>query len=369
MKRTVCFTTLLLILATSNLWAQKYSNEFLAIGVGAQGHGMSGAQVAHVNDITAAYWNPAGLTQIAAPFQVAVMHAEWFVGVSQYDYISFGKSLNREQNSFLAFSLVRLGIDNIPYTINLVNPDGTVNYDNVSSFSAADYALMGSYARKLNNPDFSIGGTVKIIRRVIGSFGGAWGFGADLGIQYRKGNWMLGLQGRDLTSTFNAWSFNLTEREKEVFTQTGNEIPTGGTEITRPKFILGAAYRAKLGEKTTILPAIDLEFTTDGQRNVLLSSKTFNMDPRIGMEVNYDGFVQLRLGIGNFQRVKDDFDPNKESLNFQPNFGLGLRLGQVQLDYALTDIGNVSQVLYSHIFSVRINFKERNRDKTGESNL
>ena len=63
--------------------------------------------------------------------------------------------------------------------------------------------------------------------------------------------------------------------------------------------------------------------------------------------------------MGNFQRVKDDFNPDQEQLSFQPNFGVGLRLGRVQLDYALTDIGNVSQVQYSHIFSVRLDFKER----------
>lgn len=369
MKRPALFTAVLLVLSITALSAQKYSNEFLAIGVGAQAHGMSGAQTAHVSDITAAYWNPAGLSEIDAPFQVGAMHAEWFVGVSQYDYLSFGKSLNRDQRSFLAFSLIRLGIDNIPYTINLVNPDGTVNYDNVTSFSAADYALMGSYARKLRNPAISVGGSVKVIRRVIGSFGGAWGFGADLGAQYRRGKWMFGVQGRDLTTTFNAWSFNLTEREKEVFTQTNNEIPTSSTEITNPRLILGAAYRTKLGEKTTLLPAIDLEWTTDGQRNVLISSKSFNIDPRAGVELDYNGFVQLRAGVGNFQKVKDDFNPDKERLTVQPNFGIGMRLGRVQLDYALTDIGNVSQVLYSHIFSVRIDFKERGRAAESGSNL
>lgn len=361
MKRPTLLTGFLLILGITAIQAQKYSNEFLAIGIGAQAHGMSGAQTAHVGDITAAYWNPAGLSEISAPFQVAAMHAEWFVGVSQYDYLSFGKSLNRDQGSFLAFSLVRLGIDNIPYTINLVNSDGTVNYDNVTAFSAADYALMGSYARKLRNPAIAVGGSVKVIRRVIGAFGGAWGFGADLGAQYRKGKWMFGIQGRDLTTTFNAWSFNLTEREKEVFTQTDNEIPTSSTEITRPRFVLGAAYRTKIGERMTLLPAIDLEWTTDGQRNVLISSKAFNIDPRVGVEVDYNGFAQLRAGVSNFQRVKKDFDPNKERLTLQPNFGVGLRLGRVQLDYALTDIGNVAQVLYSHIFSVRIDFKEKNR--------
>ncbi|MBK8557230.1 MAG: PorV/PorQ family protein [Lewinellaceae bacterium] len=361
MQRPLFSIFFLLFLGNVSLQAQKYSNEFLAIGVGARAHGMSGAQTALVDDITATYWNPAGLAQIEAPFQIGAMHAEWFVGVSQYDYLAFGKSLNKEHHSYLGISLIRLGIDNIPYTINLVNADGTINYDNLSSFSAADYAVMGSYARRLRNPALSVGGSVKVVRRVIGTIGNSWGFGADLGMQYRKGNWMLGVQARDITTTFNAWSFNLTENEKEVFGRTGNEIPVSNTEITRPRVILGAAWRKKIGDKYTLLPAIDLEMTTDGQRNVLVSSKSVNIDPRVGLEADYDHFVQLRAGLGNFQRVKDDFDPTKEKISLQPNFGVGLSLGRFQIDYALTDIGNVSQVLYSHIFSLRINLKERSQ--------
>ena len=359
MQRNIIFTLVLLFLATSVAFSQKYSNEFLAIGVGARAHGMAGAQTAITDDITAAYWNPAGLTQIEAPLQIGLMHAEWFVGVAQYDYLSFGKQLDPAKGSFLSFSLIRLGIDNIPYTINLVNSDGTVNYDNVTSFSAADYALMGSYARKLRNPALSVGSTVKVVRRVIGTIGNSWGFGADVGIQYRKKNWRFGAMGRDITTTFNAWRFSLSDQEKQVFASTGNEIPSSNTEITRPRVEIGGAYRAKLGEKTTLTSALDWVVTTDGQRNVLVSSKGLNMDPRVGVEANYNDFVQLRLGAGNFQRVKDDFNPEKERLTLQPNFGVGLSLGRFQVDYALTDIGNVSQVQYSHIFSLRFNFKER----------
>ncbi|MEZ4963929.1 MAG: PorV/PorQ family protein [Saprospiraceae bacterium] len=362
MKKQHLLIAFLLITGTQTAFSQKYSNEFLAIGVGARAHGMSGAQTAVVNDITAAYWNPAGLTSIDAPFQIAAMHAEWFAGVGQYDYLSFGKALGGSSKSFLSFSLIRFGIDNIPYTINLVNPDGTINYDNVTEFSAADYAFLGSYARQLKNPAFSIGGSFKVVRRVIGSIGNSWGFGADLGMQYRKGALMLGIMGRDLTTTFNAWSFNLDERAKEVFTATGNEIPVSSTEITKPKFILGAAYSLRLSEKIRMQPALDLEWTTDGQRNVLISSKSLNIDPRLGIETDYDGFVQLRLGVGNIQRVKDDFNPEKENLSVQPNFGVGLKLGRVQLDYALTDIGNVSSVDYSHVFSLRIDLRERRRE-------
>jgi hypothetical protein len=361
MKKQACLIVQLLILSVFPAFSQKYSNEFLSIGAGARAHGLSGAQVALSDDITAAYWNPAGLARISAPMQAAAMHAEWFGGVGQYDYLSFGKSLRGANSEYLAFSLIRLGIDNIPYTINLVNADGTINYDNVTEFSAADYALMGSYARALKNPAFTVGGSVKVIRRVIGSFGRSWGFGADLGVQYRKGNLMLGAQGRDLTTTFNAWSFRLTDREKAVFDSTGNDLPESGAEITRPRVILGGAYKLKAGAKTTITTVLDLEFTTDGQRNVLVSSDFFNMDMRLGAEAVYNNLVSLRAGAGNFQRLKDDFNPDKERLIAQPNFGIGLRLNRVWLDYAMTNIGNVATVQYSHVFSVRVDITSKTR--------
>lgn len=353
-----------LLLAAAQVGAQKYSNDFLNIGVGARAHGMAGAQAAFVNDITAIYWNPAGLAGIQAPAQAAAMHAEWFAGIGKYDYIGFGKSLNKERQAYLAFSVIRLGIDQIPNTLSLYNADGTPNYDNITEFSAADYAIMAGYGRQLRNKAFSVGGTFKIIRRVIGTFGNAWGFGADLGMQYRKGRLALGVTARDLTTTFNAWSFSLSERDKQTFLATGNELPQSGSEITKPTFILGGAYRLKIGAKTNLLPAVDLVLSTDGQRNVLVSAAAFNLDPRVGIELDYNNFLQIRAGAGNFQRVIDDFNASEKKLTVQPNFGIGMKLNRVQLDYALTDIGNLSIVQYSHIFSLKFNFREP-RTKAG----
>ena len=39
----------------------KYAGEFLSLGVGGRALGMGGASVALANDVTAGYWNPAGL--------------------------------------------------------------------------------------------------------------------------------------------------------------------------------------------------------------------------------------------------------------------------------------------------------------------
>jgi hypothetical protein len=58
------------------------------------------------------------------------------------------------------------------------------------------------------------------------------------------------------------------------------------------------------------------------------------------------------MGVGNFQRVKN-FD-GSDAMTFQPNIGLGLRIKNLQLDYALSDIGNVSDVLYSNVFSLKL---------------
>ena len=153
--------------------------------MGARAHGLGGAVTAISNDITSTYWNPAGLTSIESPLQIGLMHAEWFAGVSQFDYIAFGKLLNESKKSYLGISVIRFGTDNIPNTLNLLNPDGSANYDNITSFSASDYSVAGTYATQLRNPRLSVGGSAKVIRRVIGKFGGAWGFGADLGIQYK----------------------------------------------------------------------------------------------------------------------------------------------------------------------------------------
>jgi hypothetical protein len=77
-----------------------------------------------------------------------------------------------------------------------------------------------------------------------------------------------------------------------------------------------------------------------------------SIDPGLGLEASYNKVIFLRMGVGNFQRVKN-FD-GSDGMTFQPNIGLGLRIKNLQLDYALSDIGNVSDVLYSNVFSLKL---------------
>jgi hypothetical protein len=354
-------TFLAIFASFSAIFGQSYSNEFLAIGVGARAQGMSGAVAATTNDVYSAYWNPAGLNGMEAPFQIAVMHAEWFGGVANYNFIGFAKAIGErtdKKRRTLGVSIIRLGIDNIPNTLNLVGADGSINYDNVSQFSAADYAIQLSYAQNFGEK-LSFGGNLKTIRRTIGTFANAWGVGADLGVQYKSGNFRLAAVGRDITTTYNAWTATLTEQEKQTFINTNNVVPKSSVEITRPTFFLAAAYQAPLSKNVNLTVEANAGLATDGQRNVLVSSKAFNVDPRLGIELQYQNNIWLRGGIGNFQRLKKETNPQETELNFQPNIGVGMRLGRLTVDYAMANIGNVSAVLYSHIFSLKLDFKAR----------
>ncbi len=335
--------------------APKYSNEFLAIGVGARSLGMGGAFVSATNDVTAGYWNPAGLLGVQGDLQIGAMHSEYFAGIAKYDYIGIAKPI--DSVSTLGFSYVRFGVDNIPNTTDLIDNDGNIDYDRITSFSAADQAFLISYARRLAVPGLRVGANAKVVHRKVGEFAKAWGFGLDAGAQYDRGTWRFAAMARDITSTFNAWSYSLDPRTIEVFQQTGNELPQNSVEVTLPRLVLGVAREFRFGEKMQLLAEIDMENTFDGRRNTLVASDTWSMDPRLGLEFGYAGIVFVRAGLGNLQYVTDINDAKQ--LTMQPNIGLGLKIKGVMLDYALTDIGDNSVALYSNVFSLRFDIFKR----------
>lgn len=348
---------------------RKYSNEFLNIGAGARGLAMGGAQVASVGDVTAGYWNPAGLTEVNSHPIASLMHAEYFAGIGKYDYGAVAIPVGDPEKSMrsLGFSFIRFAVDDIPNTLFLVEPDGTINYNNVTSFSSADYAILVSYAQILFEDEqstFSFGTNAKIIHRSVGSFAKAWGFGLDAGLQYRSRNLSLGLMARDISTTFNAWKFNFNEREKEVLYLTNNNIPVKSTEMTAPRLVLGASYKWDISENFNLMSELNLDLTFDGKRNVLLSSSALNMDPRVGMEMGFMNLLFGRVGVYNFQQGLKDGDTTnlKKVWIYQPGVGVGFKLKNVEIDYAFTNLANQSNPLYTHIFSLKIGLgrKENN---------
>lgn len=335
--------------AIAQVSTPKYSNEFLAIGAGARGQGMGNTQVAIVDDVTAGYWNPAGLLNQSEKYQGFLQHGEYFSGIAKYDFLAFSTKL--DSISSLGFSLIRFAIDDIPDTRFLYDANGRINYDNIRFFTAADYAFLSSYARKLNVLNgLNLGGSVKVIYRQAGDFANAWGFGIDIGAQLKVKRWQFGAAFRDATGTFTAWSHN-TDLVNTIYTQTGNLIPENTLEVTVPRLILGAGYKLHIKD-FSVLPALDLITTFDGARNTLISTNFLSIDPTFGLEVGYKSLAFLRFGLHNTQKIKD-FD-SSTSWTTEPTFGIGIHYKSVTIDYALATFGAESGSIYSHIFSLKV---------------
>lgn len=321
---------------------------------------MGNAVIASTDDVVAGYWNPAGLANLGSlsGLQLGAMHSEWFAGVGKFDYLGVSLPFATGQRR-LGISVIRFGIDDIPNTLSLYEDDGSVNYDNIVAFSAADYAILGSYGQHITTSKGAtllVGGNVKIIRRVIGSFAGSWGFGFDVGVQYHAGPWHFGAVGRDITTTFNAWHVTFTEKEKDVLLATGNELPDiNSLEVTKPQIILGAA-RSFYFKDFSVLAELDVKATTDGKRNTLLSGDPISLDPGVGIELNYKDFLFLRGGIDQFQK-ESNFDGERHYIS-RPSVGVGLQLFSLRVDYAFTDLGD-SQNRYSHVVSLRLDLKPK----------
>ena len=328
---------------------RSYSNEFMNIGVDAAALAMSGSVTATSNDVNSGYWNPAGLVHLEDN-ALALMHSSYFANIANYNYIAFAMPL--DDRSAVGISVIRFGVDDILDTTKLIDQQGNINYDRINLFSAVDYGITFSYARKLPIPGLNYGVNAKIIRRIIGDFASSWGFGLDFGIQFEKNNWQFGLMARDITTTFNSWAF-----EEDRLQDIQNAIPgqnqeePEATEITLPKLQFGVAKRFIFDYDYSLKAEVDLIVRFE-ENNDLISTSFASINPALGFEFGYIDLVYLRGGLGNFQNELQ-FD-NSKKLSVQPNLGVGFKYKGIAIDYALTDIGDQSVALYSNVFSLKI---------------
>lgn len=321
------------------------------IGVDAAAFGMANARTASSANVNSGYWNPAGLIALE-DHQLSLMHASYFANIANYDYGAFAMPL--DDRSAIAISLIRFGVDDILNTTQLIDNQGNIDYNRISLFSTADYGVTFSYARALPLDGFNFGINAKVIRRIIGDFASSWGFGLDLGIQFNKNDWKFGIMARDITTTFNAWTID-EEKFGEIqgaVTGENQELPET-MEITIPKLNLGVSRKFIFHYDYVLLTEIDINVRF-AQTNDLVSTSFVSFSPAAGVEFGYIDLVFVRAGVGNFQNITQ-LDGNN-SLGFQPNIGIGFKYKGIQIDYALTDLGDQSAALYSNIFSITLDW-------------
>jgi hypothetical protein len=329
----------------------KYANEFLNMGVGAAAIGMGSAVVADVQGLHAGVWNPAGLLQQEKATEIGLMHASYFGGLAAFDHL--GVSRRVAAQTVVALNMIRLGVDNIYNTTQLIDNQGNIDYSQLQTFNSADYALIGSIGKATRVQHLSVGVSAKVLYRHIGNFAKAYGFGFDAGLQYRPSKyWSAGLSLRDATSTFSAWTYNLSPEMQATLLETNNDLPRNGIEQMLPRIVLGLAGKLPLkNEKYELGGQLNAEITTDGQRNTLLSGNVFSLDPRAGLDLNYDQKLILRTGVSQFQYYLD-FD-EQQKLGVQPHLGAGVVLQNWTIDYAFTRLGLGGEGYFTHLFSLK----------------
>jgi hypothetical protein len=307
----------------------KYAGEFISIGVGARALGMGGAYVAMANDVTAGYWNPAGLSRIMYP-EIALMHDERFGSLINYDYgavaIPYGRSAS------LAFSVIRLGADGIHNTKDaLIDPNGggilddaaRIDYDKLTFFNAADWTFYLTYSRK-HSDKFSYGFNAKLVRRDLGD-NHANGIGFDVGLWYNP--WeriMLGVNVQDVTTTLLAWD-------------------TGRNELISPTMKLGTAYMIDLfGGK--IFPAFDVDVRFENRRssaNANLGGISFDFHG--GFEYDFKNLFAFRSGMNDLGQF---------------TVGAGVRLPKLYIDYSFAKFDAIEELGNTHRISLRFSLEE-----------
>ena len=169
---------MILLLVTNSVFAQEISKvgitagKFLAIPSGARGMALGGAVVASVDDPSAMYWNPAGLTRISS-MEFAFDYTQWFQDL-HHEFIGLVFPLGNQ--GIIGINAISFGTDDMEVTTES-SQEGTGEF-----FTAGSFALGVTYARALT-ADFSIGVNTKFIREQIWN-SSASALAMDIGVTY-----------------------------------------------------------------------------------------------------------------------------------------------------------------------------------------
>jgi len=277
-----CLAALLcagLLCTTPASAANKYAGEFLTHGVGARALGMGSAFVAVADDVTAGYWNPAGVADIQGR-AVQLMHAETFGDVVNYDTGAYVHPL--DGCAALAVTVVRLAVDEIPFTSFEIDEEtGRILYDptKISWESDSESALLVSYARRPWE-DLRLGATLKLVWKSVGEYS-CYGVGFDLGAKYDVWRGLtLGANIQDATTTLLAWN---TQERESIF----------------PTAKLGLAYALDLPSMDgRIIAAADADFRFENRQTAdEYHVGRVSADTHWGLEFSYREMVSVRAGL------------------------------------------------------------------------
>lgn len=327
----------------------KYGNDFLSTGAGARALGMGSAHAAIANDVTAGYWNVAGLADVTKT-QIAYMHSERFDGIVGYDYAAIALPL-QSSKGIVSISFFRQGVDNIANTLNAFDPVRNLPKENaeafITRFSAADMGLFFSFAKKQSDK-LSYGATAKVVHQRLGPFANAWGYSLDVGAKLKTDFADYGVSVQDLTTMQKMWEVDASQflNFEDIF---GDTPPTGQNEYVLPSIKLGAAKSFNFSD-FDLIAATDIDFLFENRQAYYINLGRMSIEPHVGTELTYKKIISFRTGITDF--VTDPVD----GFSVSPTLGFGLKLAMFNLDYGFASFAGASSSLgFTHRISLRFN--------------
>ncbi|MBK7227863.1 MAG: PorV/PorQ family protein [Ignavibacteriales bacterium] len=288
--------------------------QFLKIGVGGRATAMGDAFVAIANDVSALYWNPAGLSQFSEN-QVMFSHNQWVVDIN-HDFVGAVYHLD-DANTF-GVSLTSLSMDEMKVTTEYA-PFGTGEY-----FGFSDFGLAVSYSRKMTE-QFSFGGTVRYIEETLDVLK-MRGVMIDLGTYY----W-TGLGSTRFAVAVTNFGNDLAPDGEVVLV--GNRTKSNWQSFSPPTmFRIGFALEPYEDDQHKFTTSIQLNHPNDNSENLSL-----------GLEYVWNKMFFARGG----------YKVNVEEQNY--SFGAGVNvpisIANVSVDYAFA---NFTRLGSAHRFSITL---------------
>ena len=339
MRNHFLFIIGLLCVANSTFYAQggvtkvgTTAANFLAIDVGPRASAMGSAYVSIANDVTAMYWNPAGIARMEN-FEATFSNTRWIADVS-FNYA--GAAVPIGDFGTIGVNATFVSMDEIERT-TIASPDGTGEL-----VDAGSYAFGLSYARNLTN-QFSIGFNAKFINERI-YHSNANGFALDVGALFDTQ-----FNGLKLGMSISNYGTKMQLEGQDVQVQHDPYPGVSGNNgninagLSTDRFDLPLLFRVGVSmdvlkglADSKLLLSVDALHPSDDVESI-----------NVGGEYVFDDMISLRGGYKG-QFAKD----SEQGLNVGGGIRYDIGGGTIfHFDYSYTDFGLFNAV---HTFSVSL---------------
>jgi long-subunit fatty acid transport protein len=308
-----------LIPQLGNQRAGTSSLQFLKIGVGGRATGMGETFIAVADDISALYWNPAGLMQFEGN-GVHFTHSEWLVDLN---HEFFGGVYKLGNNNAFGISVISLNTPSMQKTTEF-QPGGTGEY-----FKYGDLGIGLTYAKRLTE-QFSFGLTFRYVEETLAELK-MRGFMFDLGTYY----W-TGLSNTRFAVTISNFGPQV-KPSGSVTTSTGGTLSEFQQFPPPTMFRIGFAYDPIDNKTNKLTTSIQLNHPNDNAENL-----------NLGAEYSYKNFLFLRGGY--------KFNVDSEDFTAGVGFKTPISITKTSIDYS---IANFKDLGFTHRISINLMFEKK----------